>query len=202
MIVSLIKGTKINNLKLPDVIKGSFWVTDYDSNNNLNNIINIEAFNGSWKMFSNEDVSIISDNKEQDSIILSDYSFYVLKLKKRDTLVLLYCSPSYDKTYKRYLVDTDVTIKIGSSIDNNICFDSYGVDEQHAKIEYNNGNYYIVDNNSRLGTYVNNIRVRYQQKLTNGDLIFITGLKIIILMEDNKILFIINSNVYDIKFKK
>ena len=61
MIVSLIKGTKINNLKLPDVIKGSFWVTDYDSNNNLNNIINIEAFNGSWKMFSNEDVSIISD---------------------------------------------------------------------------------------------------------------------------------------------
>lgn len=193
MIVSLIKGTRINNLKLPDIIKGSFWVTDYDSNNNLNNIINIEAFNGSWKMFSNEDVSIISNNKEQDSIILSDYSFYVLKLKKKDTLILLYCSPSYDKTYKKYLVDNDVTIKIGSSIDNNICFDSYGVDEQHAKIEYNNGNYYIVDNNSRLGTYVNNIRVRYQQKLTNGDLIFITGLKIIILMENDKLLFIINN---------
>ena len=41
MRVSLIKNDKIKDILLPKKINGSYWITDFDSNGNEQNLINI-----------------------------------------------------------------------------------------------------------------------------------------------------------------
>lgn len=193
MLVSLIKGTKINNLTLPNRIIGNYWITDYDDNNNEQNLISIEAIDGNWKLISNDDISIIENNKEQDFVYLKEYAFYLLKIKETNTYLLLYCSPVYDYTNKRYIINASQELTIGNNEANAIYYNNSGVDPVHAKLAYYGNNFIVIDNNSRLGVYVNNARINKQQQLNNGDIIFIAGLKIITLIEDGVPVLIINN---------
>ena len=193
MLVSLIKSTRINTLTLPNRVIGNYWVTDYDDNNNEQNLISIEAQDGAWRLISNDDIAVVENNAERDYVYLKEYAFYLLKFKQTNTYLLLYCSPVYDKTFKRYYIGSNQEITIGNNNANAIYYDNSGVDNVHAKLAYYSGSFIVTDNNSRLGVYVNKIRVQKQQKLENGDIIFIAGLKIIVLIEDNVPIIIVNN---------
>lgn len=119
MLVSLIKGNKISQLLLPNKIIGNYWVTDYE-NNEENQLINIEALNGKWCLISNDDIGIVENNEEKRYVYLQEYAFYLLKIKNTSTYLLLYCSPIYDYTYQKYLVNSNQSISIGNSTNNYI----------------------------------------------------------------------------------
>ncbi len=193
MLVSLIKNTKINTLILPNRVVGNYWVTDYDDNNNEQNLVSIESVDGQWRLISNDDICVVENNEEKDFIYLREYSFYLLKIKENNTYLLLYCSPVYDKTNKRYYISSNQEISIGNNQDNAIYYANSGVDEVHAKLAYYAGNFIVTDNNSRLGVYVNNVRVRNQKTLENGDVIFIAGLKIVVIVEESIPVLIVNN---------
>ncbi len=193
MLVSLVKSSRIKTIVMPKDIIGNHWITDYDENNNEHFLVNIEACNGVWKLVSNEDVVVIENNVVREFVYLKEYSFYLLKVKQNNTYLLLYCCPFYDKTFKRYYIAHDQTISIGNHSSNDIYYNNSGVDEVQAKLIYRNGAFIIIDNNSRLGTYVNNIRLRNQYLLKSGDVIFVAGLKIIVLLEVNTPVLIINN---------
>ncbi len=193
MLVSLIKSKKINTLTLPNRIIGNYWVTDYDDNNNEQNLISIEAIDGRWRLVSNDDICVVENNVEKEFVYLREYSFYLLKIKDSKSYLLLYCSPVYDKTNKRYLVEPNQEMTIGNSDKCSIYYNNSGVDEVHAKLSYYNNNFVITDNNSRLGIYANNRRIRKQKVLTNGDVIFIAGLKIVVVIEEGIPLIIMNN---------
>ncbi len=182
MLVSLIKGNKISQLVLPNKIIGNYWVTDYE-NNEENQLINIEAVNGQWCLISNTDITIVENNEEKRYAYLQEYAFYLLKIKNTSSYLLLYCSPIYDKTYQKYLVNSNQAITIGNSTNNYVYYNNSGVDTTQAQLIYSSGHFLIVDNDSRLGVYVNNKRIYKQRVLENGDIIFIAGLKIIIANE-------------------
>jgi len=192
--VSLIKKDKIKDILLPKKINGSYWITDFDSNGNEQNLINIEATKDGWNLISNDEYSYMKDNFFVDQVILKPYNFYLIKSKKDDSTLLLYCSPIMDETYNCYMINNNKEINIGSSDKSHIIYKTNIVEEINSKIVFEENDIInIYDNNSKNGIYVNGVRVDKVKKLTNGDVIFIMGLKIIVLKINNEIKLMINN---------
>ena len=180
MIVRLIKKKKIYNFTLPNKIAGNYWITDRDYLGNARNLINVEEDNGKWKIKSDFETKIMSGENEVDSAYLSDYGLYFLKINTDNEYVILYCSPSIEKDLMRLKVRDKNEISIGNNSSAAICFNYPLVSRQQARLIYNEGKWFIQDLNSKYGTYVNNISVT-TQALSFGDIVFIMGLKIIVM---------------------
>ena len=181
MIIRLIKRTKIYNYKLPETLTGNFWISDIDGLGNNRNLVSIEDDNGILHLKSNFDVKIVVNNKELDSVVLKEHALYFLKINSENSFILLYCSPSVENT-TRVKVNPESKILIGNSNDCNIIYNFPLVSNKHAMLTYTNNTWYIEDQNSNYGTYVNSELVK-SKKLYHGDIIFIMGLKIIVLAD-------------------
>lgn len=182
MIVRLIKKKKIYNFSLPTKVAGNYWITDTDSLGNARNLINVEEYNGEWKIKSDFETKIMSGEKEIDSAILKDYCLYFLKINTDNEFVILYCSPSVDENPLKLKLVGKNEILIGSDNRADICYNYPLVSRQQAKLVLNNGGWVIQDLNSKYGTYVNNNVVTVKE-LEYGDIIFIMGLKIVVMKD-------------------
>lgn len=182
MIVRLIKKTKIYNFVLPTKVSGNYWITDNDYLGNTRNLINVEEDNGKWKIKSDFETKIMSGENEVESAILRDYSIYFLKINTDNEYVILYCSPVVEKDTMKLRIRNQKELLIGNDNRAPICFKYPLVSRQHARLIYNNGVWIIQDLNSKYGTYVNNKSIKVQQ-LEYGDIIFIMGLKIIVMKD-------------------
>ncbi len=181
MIVRLIKKSRIYNFTLPTIINGNYWISDEDELGNNRNLINVEEYNGQWKIKSDFETKIMSGNKEVSSAILSDYALFFLKINDNE-YVILYCSPSYENNIKKLQVSKEMEIIIGNSADSHISYNYPVISNKHARLFYKNNTWVIQDLNSKYGTYVNN-EVVVSKNLKYGDIIFIMGLKIIVLKD-------------------
>jgi len=182
VIVRLIKKKKIYNFVLPTKISGNYWITDNDYLGNIRNLINVAEENGQWKIKSDFETKIMSGEKEIESAILKEYSLYFLKINTDNEYVILYCSPVVEKEVMKLRVNPQQELLIGNDNRAAICYTYPLVSRQHARLIYNNGIWIIQDLNSKYGTYVNNKAVTAQQ-LEYGDIIFILGLKIIVMKD-------------------
>ncbi|MBQ6135641.1 MAG: type VII secretion protein EssC [Bacilli bacterium] len=182
MIVRLIKKRKIYNFFLPIKVSGNYWITDKDYYGNTRNLINVEESDGEWKIKSDFETKIMLGDKEVESAILKDYGIYLLKINTDNEYVMLYCSPSIEKGISKLKVSDQKEIIIGSDSRAEIFYNYPMVSKQQAKLIYNNGVWTIEDLNSKYGTYVNNVAITKRQ-LEYGDMIFIMGLKIIIMKD-------------------
>ena len=180
MIVRLIKKNKIYNFVLPTKVSGNYWITDNDYLGNTRNLINVEEYNGHWKIKSDFETKIMSGETEVESAILKDYSLYFLKVNTENEYVILYCSPTIDKQSFRLRLLSDREIIIGTDNKAQICYNYPLVSPQHARLIFNNGKWLVQDLSSRYGTYVNNQAITTKE-LEYGDIIFIMGLKIIVM---------------------
>ena len=180
MIVRLIKKTKIYNFTLPTKVSGNYWITDNDYLGNTRNLINVQEYEGKWKIKSDFETKIMSGQNEVASAFLNDYSIYFLKINTENEYVILYCSPTTETQISRLRIKKPGEIFIGND---NSCQINYSyplITKEQAKLIYTNNTWYIQDLNSKYGTYVNNLSVT-TKKLEYGDIIFILGLKIIVL---------------------
>ena len=182
MIVRLIKKTKIYNFTLPTEISGNYWIVDNDYLGNTRNLINVEACEGQWKIKSDFETKIMSCDNEVASAILNEYNLYFLKINTDNEYVILYCSPTIDYNIKRLHIKREGEILIGNDATANINYSYPLVSKQQAKLIYNEGKWAIQDLNSRYGTYVNNLSIS-AVNLEYGDIIFIMGLKIIVMKD-------------------
>lgn len=191
MLVSLIKKERIYSVTLPLAVDGTYWVTDRDKNGVERKLLSITDQNGEWILRSNNDNKIIEEDRIINEIALTNYSFHYIQIEKEE-IALLYCCPVYDENNIQIEVKGNCEILIGKSQLCKIIFNLPTVSEEHAKLTFNNGNWMITDLNSKFGTYVNNERVLGSKMLRHGDVIFITGLKIIVLGN-----YIITNNPFD-----
>ena len=201
MIVRLIKKRKIYNFTLPTKISGNYWITDNDYLGNVRNLINVEEDNGKWKIKSDFETKIMSGEEEVESAYLSDYALYFLKINTDNEYVILYCSPTVDKDVYRLKMRNYNEILIGNNSEAPINYNYPLVSRQQARLLYNNGEWVIQDLNSKYGTYVNNVAITSRQ-LEYGDIVFIMGLKIMVMKDTiivnnigNKL--VINNNYFD-----
>ena len=182
MIIRLIKKKNIYNFSLPTKVSGNYWITDNDYFGNTRNLINVEEYNGEWKIKSDFETKIMSGEQEIESAILKDYSIYFLKVNTDNEFVILYCSPSIEPEILKLYVGNQKEILIGTDNRSEIYYNYPLVSRQQARLIYNNGIWVIQDLNSKYGTYVNNSSVSTKQ-LEYGDIIFIMGLKIIVMKD-------------------
>ena len=182
MIVRLIKKKKIYNFTLPTEVSGNYWITDNDYFGNTRNLINVEEYNGEWKIKSDFETKIMSGDKEVESAILKDYSLYFLKINTDNEYVILYCSPCPEKENVKLKVEDKKEILIGTDNRAEIYYSYPLVSRQQARLIYSNGTWVIQDLNSKYGTYVNNASITTKQ-LEYGDIIFIMGLRIIVMKD-------------------
>ncbi len=192
MLILLIKGNKIYKTKIPNKPIGNYWVKDVNQDGEYN-LINICTSNGNWILNGNDNIVIVDEDKEKKYSYLKYYNFYLLKNKSDNTYILLYCCPLYDTTYTKYTLSNTNNITIGKNQTNYIYFNTSGIDEEHATIINTKDKLVIIDNDSRLGVYVNDKRINKKRTLDNGDVIFIVGLKIIVIFENNERYLIVNN---------
>lgn len=183
MIVYVIDKSRLISFTLPQKIYGSYWIIDVDDDNEEKKIINIQEEDGKWVAYSNKSVSIINNNQSITKTVLEAYNFFLLKLKNQEGYLILYVAPLNDPTKKNYLVANNTNITIGSTNDNTIAYRNKLTSKHHINLEYKNNTWFIEDMNSQNGTFVNNKAIKPSQKrpLNHGDIIFIMGLKIIVL---------------------
>ena len=180
MIVRLIKKSRIFNFTLPTKISGNYWITDNDYLGNTRNLINVEEYEGNWKIKSDFETKIMSGDHEVESAILKDYSIYFLKINNENEFVILYCSPTIEEKIIRLKLKGRNEIVIGSDSRSNIVYNFPMISKQHTRLIYNNNQWVVQDLNSKYGTYVNSNAITYYP-LEYGDIIFIMGLKIIVM---------------------
>ena len=183
MKVLLIKNNRLYSYILPREIKDNYWITDIDSFDNIRNLINVEADNGKWVLVSNFDTHIIDTNKEYERVNLIEYQFYSIKNDNEKSIYYLYAIPDIEKGYKAYDIISNGNLSIGRNTSNNIIYNGALVSDIHASIEYTDGVWKIYDNNSNAGVYVNDKKIYKSYDLAYGDIIFISGLKIIVMKD-------------------
>lgn len=193
MIIYLIKENIIKKFFLPLIIQGNYWIKDIDENGEEINLINIEAENNLWYLISNANVYYTENNYKIPKKEIINYSFY--PLKSNNTTFYLYSTPLKDQSFKYYdISNLNQVISIGKRKENTINYNLNFIEEE-AQIACKNTYLTIQNLNSKMGIYINEIKLRTSQVLKNGDTIFISGLRIIIFIyKDNTYLILNNPN--------
>jgi len=171
MKIYLLKKNYKLDFILPTKINGNYWIK-YKDNEEEIDLVNVYEENGKWRLNSNVDCLI---NDKEGFIYLEDYM--TVKLTYNNENIILYTSPIYDNTFSFYNIVDKSNITIGKNGD--ISYNYNLVSDVNSTISYEENNFYITDNNSTLGTFINNNSVINKTKLSLGDVIFISGLKII-----------------------
>lgn len=175
MIVSLIGKNKICKVNLPENVEGNYWL-----NYNQEKLINIKARNEKWQIVCDDNIEV--NNNMIDNIILYEYCRYSVYVKKLNENFLLYCFPSCENEWNKLEIKEKSSITIGNREDNDIIYRSNLVSDIHTKMLYYNGKWMIENFDSRFGTFINDRPVlKNGDSLKNGDVVFIMGLKIVIM---------------------
>ena len=197
MKIILMKNEKLESFLLNHSVVGNYWITDTDSNNKKRNLVNVEAINGKWVLKSNFEVKIFFNGQEKDDIELSLHKFYVLKINN-DSDVILYTDNIFESSYLKLRIQ-DGEYMIGKAPNCDIIFNYNAIKEQHLKVVYKNSSYHIEDVQKSGLLYINN-KKKINCDLKYGDVLFLCGLKII-LMKDYILLNQIGNSInYSNKF--
>ena len=196
----------ININKLPNEISGNFWIVD----NNLKNLLNIEAQDNKWILKSNVDIKICKDLNKKDilsnanyiesSILEENMSYNILNIMTNEKYIL-YSLPSYEN-FDNFVIDYNKNNNfVIGNISNgkaDISVDSmnFGINQLSIEVDKKTGGIFIknLDENNTL--FINNTLVK-EAYLSSGDVIFCGGITIyffvtLMLVSNNK-----NSNKFN-----
>ncbi len=176
MKILVLKKDRIITTTLPNTIYGDFQIKDSDNNGNLINLITIRENNGKWVLSNTEDTAIIVNQNRVNSINLVDYFSCEILTRKSEYKYILYCIPSFDPTTLYQVMDASIVIGNKNS---DIYYESSYLGDYNVRIFYDNAWYIETLTDTDL-IYLNNKSVK-KERLYNGDVIFILGLRIVVL---------------------
>lgn len=176
MIIYFLEANKIYTFKLPLKVSGSYILTDYDSEGNVRSLLNATGIDGKWIINENVEVKIAVNSIFQEKVELKLYQFLELEICGVEKIVM-YTAPAYDNSFTSVGVSEGDTIIIGSGG----CDINYSIIAKHqATLTYKNGEFRIKNKDPKIPIYVNSSR-KEQALIHNFDLLFIMGLKIVVL---------------------
>lgn len=196
MQVTLIGKKSLYKVVLPKVPIGDYWIKDTTTEKERK-LVNITGNDGYWQIKTSGNVSVINPkalNIEEneislkknfdaysESLVLKEHLMYAIKFANSSDIYILYCSPVYDNNIVHLGVNGEFFI--GKSSRCHLQYNNILVSDVHARIFSMNGKWMIENIDKKIGTFVNGTRVNDDgaQILQNGDIIYIVGLKIILL---------------------
>ena len=166
--------------KLPLEVNGNYWLTD--SNNK--NLVNIEAIDNKWILKSNNDINIIDNNNQDNSVIenkvdyveLTDFSNGTIWDINNGIEYKYYCMPFYDYTMTQVEINrmTLSNISIGKSTSSTIVINNNSFLDKQIEIINENNQLKIINYNLNIPMYIND-RLVVTKELNPGDYVFIAG---------------------------
>ena len=178
MRVYLFLNDKIVDFTLPKEIVGSFSF-DVDEEEDIK-LINIEAKNGGWVIYSTIDVSVLSgENNILEFQQLINNSFYILR--RRDINYLIYVSDlSLDKI-SLYSYVENMNINIGNTSSATVLYPCSYLVNENIKITIKNEKI-ILECDKKDGIYINKLAVMGNTNIVNiGDEVNIYALRLVFL---------------------
>ena len=193
MLVSLIGYDKLLTTTLPEVPEGVYWV----KGNNEKKLVSIESKVNEWYVTSNKSARLVNSqavvfkdgkmmlipNKDSyiNKITLKNNETHFIAFEKSEEVCVLHCSEVYEKDLMHFMIKDHAEISIGKNADCDISYTHSLVEGKHARIFFENDTWKLENLDQKYGTYVNGYVVKDKvKKLTSGDVIFIMGLKIIL----------------------
>ena len=198
MRIALIGKDKFLKLILPEIPIGSYWIND-NTEGTERKLINVEGKNGKWQISTNKLVKIINpkavkitndDVKIQnipnmilESTAIDKNGIYAITIGDLNDLYFLYCYPLVENDFKHFRIGKKVNeIFIGKGEKNHIVYNQSLVSNTHARLVLYDKNWILENIDKKYGTVVNDELIFEKSKvLHNGDIVFIMGLKIIIM---------------------
>lgn len=201
MQLTIIKKDKLIITVLPEKVSGSHWVTDYENGKKIN-LLNIESENNIWKLISNDDAFIVGNNDVMIPYVeLKNNMFYIIKNNYKNEKYYLYCSPVYDQTYKEFPINNLKSVSVGSGKSCEITYNLNALQNKEFEIIKDEKYYYINIFRNDASIYVNGKRIFNKKRIEYGDVIFIFGLKIILLRRDSNDYLLVNNPNNLLEFK-
>ena len=191
------KEVDISELGLPVISLGSGRndTIHLDGSALLENHISLEKEDdGIWIKPSENPVFQNGVRIGRKKLVLGDV--FILEGVKSKTALMIKNKTNFPEPSTSYELKSMMTITIGRKDDNVIVINDRLVSENHAVITLANGQYYIRDNGSTNGIYVNGKKAREKQ-LNDGDIVAICGNKL--RFTNGNIVIPINNDVVRIK---
>lgn len=178
MKILLFLSDKLVEFKLPTEVLGSFSFDDKE--NEENKLINVEAIDGNWYLYSTSDVTIFDNNQVVKNMKIEENHFYELK-RDNDTF-LIYVQSLYERTLMPYLYDDRISIILGNNEGCNIKYNCKYIDDILFNIEKKNGMLLLNIISSKVPVYVNKKRIlKGSLLINNGDRLNVFGLNVFFL---------------------
>lgn len=170
---------KIKSITLPEKIIGYYELT-FSLNDGDNITITIEAKEGKWVAKCKSPTKFRDNNGSFTNFIIYDHCYILLEHPKISCC--LYAESIIEKNtqFHRYrFINNKFTIGRQPSQNNHdITCSNNLISHNHATFYSENNQWYVIDNNSLNGVYVNGVRT-FKSVLHLGDRLFIMGVRII-----------------------
>ena len=178
MKISLYLNDKIVNFFLPPQVSGSY---SFDANpDEETKLINVEARNNTWTLYSTPEIEIYYDNQIVNEVPLTTNAYIHLKRNNQNFLI---STASSTEELKAYNYDKNSKIIIGNNNQCTITFPCDYIGNTIFEIKKINGQIVLNSTNQQF-LYVNNKSVKSNQMIINfGDKINLLNFKIIVLSE-------------------
>ena len=193
MQIVLIKPEKLYKYSFPSDNISTYWIKDYDENDNERDLIVLEKKDDSWALFSNEYCYIEDNGKNIKYINVEKEVFYSLKIidsNNNVTTALLYFHPANDSSFQSFVVTENGEYGIGADMGQNIIIRNNYIAPNHAMLIKDEKGFSIRAIDVKYGLYVNGNKTS-NKRLESGDSIYILGYTIIVLND----YIIVNGNV-------
>lgn len=177
MKITLFLMDRIKEFILPTQISGGFSFDEDPKEDSK--LINIEARDNSWVMYSTDYVYIINGNSIVQEVVLKEFTYYILR--RNNINYLVYISPICEGGIKTYSYNTNSHLLIGNTEDCNIKYNCPYLASMKIDISYQNNNLVLTRNNKML-VYINKVALTQDKYfIKTGDILTICGLRIMFL---------------------
>ena len=148
--------------------------------NNLE--VKLEVMDQKWHFARSNDYTLTKSDKDyfEEKLVGQDVIKMTLPTGQNLTIVVRKVE-KYFSVYEKFDLMGHEKLTIGKNKENMICFDDLGViSRKHASIN-RSGQYYIIEDYSANGTFVNHVRIQGKYQLAFGDCVDIFGLRLVFL---------------------
>ena len=178
MILYFISANELSNYALPLEIQGSFWVTRKSSNKN---IINICAKNGQWFFVSNKEYAVIENNQITPQSVITSNKYYYLKSMNSNENYIVFVIDLTD-TSLFYDIQNITQIDIGTHPSSTIVFNNTNLlSEKQLRIVRTVNGFKLINLNAQKVPVFKNNNVAENDDIKYGDVLFIMGLRIVLM---------------------
>ena len=169
---------QLYEFELSKEVFGSFNF-DADSSEE-SKLINVEAENNEWVLYSTDDVSIMFDGVPHSRVVIRPNNFYTLH--RNNLQYLIYVSDIGFCNIMSYSFDQKLNLVIGNSEDCNIKYNCSYMNDKKVLIHYNEENNIILENPDSAFVYVNHNYIGNKTiNIKIGDEIVLFGFKLVLL---------------------